>query len=131
MSNFQEIANNGWKLYNDRRLPPGVRPFWNYEFDSWTWGPKEYNFHRPYPQGDNAMTLTRDYDYFIHKMEPSVIQPLWTARAGMSYNNIEAIQSDSLYSYPDIRSDTRQSQEILNKFWMDLSKRNMLLPPTY
>lgn len=117
-------TNGGWKLLRNERLPATILPFWNYDSDSWSWAPREYTSYGV--ASDNASTLTRDYNYWIRVQEPNAAYPLITARGGISGDDINSLTSNSTYAYPDLKSETKRSRELLNDYWKILYAKGMI-----
>lgn len=116
------VWNNGWNLFRNERLPPMVLPFWTYD-TSWSWFPQQYNAYNL--NGDNPSTLSRDYNYYIDKEEHSVIHPLITASGGLSEPDVGALEIATL-QFPDLKSETRRSQAILNKYEEIMAKKGLI-----
>jgi len=115
------MSNDTWKLLGDERLPPVLGKFWSYEQDSWSYKPKQYNTFVP---DDTADTLGNDYRTYI-QTEKKMPHPLITARAGLSEVGISALVSDTL-NFPDLRSETVRSKEIIGQYYQALAARGML-----
>ncbi len=113
--------NNTWRLLGNERLPPMIRPFWNYEEDSWSWRPREYNTYKAI---DTPLTLSHDYYNYI-QAEKTVPYPLITMRGGLSDVDISALEDNTL-KFPDLKSETIKSRAIFDKFTQQLASRNML-----
>ena len=94
------MSNNNWTLLRNERLPPMITPYWSYSMDSWSWRPIQYNSYKSF---DTPETLNRDYRNFIHPTrDTATINPLVTARGGLSNNHI-SILGEATLNIPDIQ----------------------------
>lgn len=110
---------SAWTVPLNARLPPTCgTTAWTYENNSWSWRPKVLNTHE-----QRIPTSWSDYLDWLDD-ENKTVHPLLIERGGMSGEDITALENDTLYSHPDIRSATHGSQAVLQKFARDLYPRS-------
>jgi len=99
-----------WKLANNYRLPPTTNNYWSYGQDSWTWQPKQYEIASQPPISENS--ISKSYYSWIDR-EKTTNKPQMVYRGGSSKTDIQSLVNATLLDYPDIKSETLQSQIIL------------------
>ena len=117
------FANN-WHLLRNERLPPVLTPFWTYDADSWSWQPYQYSSYGMV--ADNPSTIDRDYRSYLKVQEPNVVNPLILARGGLAEVDIDSIESETTYAYPDLRSDTARSRALLLQYWKIMKAKGLI-----
>jgi len=123
MSASPSQLRGGWTLLRNERLPPVLTPFWTYD-TSWSWQPYQYSSYGV--AADTPDTLTRDYNYYLQVEQPQSVNPLTVSRGGLNTEDINAIQSETTYSYPDLQSETARSQALLGKYWETLARKGLI-----
>lgn len=123
MSSSPSEFRGGWTLLRNERLPPVLTPFWTYD-TSWSWQPYQYSSYGV--SADTPDTLTHDYYYYLQVEQPRATNPLVTSRGGLDTEEINALESDTLYSFPDLQSETARSRALLGAYWETLAKKGLI-----